>query len=260
MDLALGGKVALVAGGSRGIGAAAARLLAQEGAVVAVAARGGDGLDAMVAELGAARALAITADFSRSADADAAVEAVVRGFGRLDVLVVSIGAAQGGLFWELDDPVWTTAFDLKFMGMVRLLRAAAPVMKAQGCGSIVVVVGNNGRQPGARMLPGSAANAACLAVVKGLGDELAPYGVRVNAVNPGPTRTDRWDVLMRNLAAGSGRSVAEEEAEQFARIPIGRIGDPAEVAVLIALLASERSATVAGASITADGGATKALA
>ena len=260
MDLELGGKVALVAGGSRGIGAATARRLFEEGAFVAVAARDGAALDVMSRTLGPDRGLTIAADFSRGADADASVKATVERFGRIDILVVSIGAAQGGLFWTLDDPTWAAAFDLKFMGMVRLLRAAAPIMREQRFGAIVAVVGNNGRQPHPRMLPGSAANAACLAVVKGLGDELAPYGVRVNAVNPGPTRTDRWGVLMRNLAAANGRSVAEEEAEYLARIPIGRISEPEEVADLIALMASDRFATMTGASITADGGATKALA
>ena len=149
---------------------------------------------------------------------------------------------------------------LKFMGTVRLLRAAAPVMKAQGAGAMVVVVGNNGRQPQARLIPGSSVNAALLAVVKGLADELAADGVRVNAINPGPTRTDRWDTLMRNLSQRSNRSQADEEAQQLAMIPMGRINEADEMGRMIAVMASGLAPTMTGVSVTADGGATKALA
>jgi 3-oxoacyl-[acyl-carrier protein] reductase len=262
MDLGLKNKTALIAGASAGIGAAAARALAGEGARLALASRGGDALAALTAELQGAGvdAFAVHADLTAPADADKAVKAALDRFGRIDVLVISIGAAQGGLFWELDDAVWEQAFALKFMGMIRLLRAAAPVMKAQGSGSIIVVVGNNGRQPQARLGPGSAVNAACLAVVKALGDELAPHGVQVNAVNPGPTRTGRWDNLMRNLSATSGRAAAEEEAAQMAMIPAGRINEPEEIGRLIAMLASGLTGAMNGTSVTVDGGATRSLA
>ena len=258
MDLGLKGKAVLIAGASKGIGAATARLMAQEGARLALAARDPDALAALAGSL-AGEAKAIAADFTEASSGEAAVRRAIQALGRLDVLVISIGAAQGGLFWELDEAVWETAFALKFMGMVRLLRAAAPVMKAQGSGSIIVVVGNNGRQPHPRMLPGSSANAACLAVLKGLSEELAPHGVRVNAVSPGPTRTGRWDTLMTNLSAGSGRSVEDEEADQLARIPTGRANAPEEIARLIAMFASELAPGLTGANLTCDGGATKAL-
>jgi NAD(P)-dependent dehydrogenase (short-subunit alcohol dehydrogenase family) len=261
MDLGLTGKAVLIAGGSAGIGAAAARAFAAEGARVAITgrdtaalAKGAEALRALGAE-----ALTVTADFTRAGDAEAAVQAAVDGFGRLDVLVVSVGAAQGGLFWTLDDAVWEAAFALKLMGTVRLLRAAAPLMRDQGAGSIVVVVGNNGRQPGARLAPGSAVNAACLAVVKALADELAPHGVRVNAVNPGPTRTRRWDTLMTNLAAGSGRSVEDEEAKALAPIPLGRINDADEIGRIVAFVASEAGGAMTGTGVTVDGGLTRAL-
>lgn len=261
MDLELTGKVALVAGASKGIGAATARLLAAEGARLVLAARAGEALSALAQELrdGGAEVEVVEVDFLQSGSGEAAVVAATSRFGALDILVVSIGAAQGGRFDDLDDAIWDTAFALKFMGMVRLLRAATPVMREQGRGSIVAVVGNNGRQPHPRMLPGSAANAACLAVLKGLSEELAPEGVRVNAVNPGPTRTGRWDTLMANLAAGSGRSPADEEADQLVRIPMGRINAPEEIARLVAVLASDVAPSLTGSGLTSDGGATKAF-
>ncbi|MDZ4374206.1 MAG: SDR family oxidoreductase [Phenylobacterium sp.] len=261
MDLGLSGKVALVAGASDGIGAATARRLSEEGARLALVARPSARLDGVAGALASngGEAIALGLDLTDKDSAAAAVEATLARYGRLDVMVVSIGAAQGGLFWDIPDETWEAAFALKFMAMVRLLRAAAPVMCERGSGSIVVVVGNNGRQPHPRMLPGSAANAACLAVVKGLADELAPHGVRVNALNPGPTRTARWDRLMGGLAAASGRTPDAEEADQVARIPMRRLNEPDEVARLATLLASDIAPSLTGDGLTCDGGATKGL-
>jgi NAD(P)-dependent dehydrogenase (short-subunit alcohol dehydrogenase family) len=259
MDLGLQDKVALVFGGSQGIGRAAAERFLAEGAKVAVTGRSLESF-AVQGDFGDGAMLTLAADLTVAGSAEAAVSAVIAEHGRLDVLVVSAGAAQGGLFWELDDAVWEEALALKFLGLVRALRAASVVMKDQGSGAMVAVVGNGGKQPNKRMLPGGAANAACLAVVRGLAEELAPYGVRVNAVNPGPTRTARWDRLISGLAAGSGEDAAEVEKQQTAGIPLGRINEPEEVAQMIAFLASDAAGTITGTSLTADGGMTAAIA
>lgn len=255
MDLGLSGKVALIFGGSQGIGRAAAERLHKERATLALTARAVKNFTDSPEG-----ALLLAADLTTAGDAEQAVEAVIQHYGRLDILVISAGAAQGGVFWELDDQAWEDAWQLKFLGMVRALRAGALAMKDQQSGNIVAVVGNGGKQPNKRMLPGGAANAACLAVVRGLAEELAPHGVRVNAVNPGPTRTSRWDRLIGGLAASSGQSPAEIEAHQFANIPLGRITEPEEVANMIAFLGSDRSGTITGTSLTADGGMTAAIA
>lgn len=261
MDLGLRGKAALVIGASQGIGAGAARALAAEGARVALAARSADGLETLAREVRAlgAETLVATGDLTRAGDAERLVAETVAAFGRLDVLIVSAGAAQGGPFLELDDGVWEDALSLKFMGMVRALRAAIPPMRDGGGGRIVVVVGNNGRQPNPAMLPGSAANAACLAVIKGVADAVAADGITVNALNPGPTRTGRWARLIQNLARQANRSPEEVEQEQLARLPAGRIGDPDAMGRLAAILASDLADLVTGAGLTADGGATKGL-
>ncbi len=255
MNLGLTGKTALVFGASRGIGAAASRALAAEG--VRVALTGRTPPEAFAAELGG---LALAADLTRSGEAERAVAATLAAFGRIDIVVVSVGAAQGGLFWELDDAVWESALDLKFMGLVRALRATSPVLRDQGAGRIIAVVGNLGRQPGKRLLPGSAANAACLALVRGAAEELSDHGVQVTAINPGPTRTDRWTTLIDNLAASSGRSRDEVEAEQLANMPGGRIAEADEIGGLIAVLASDLAGHVTGTSLTVDGGMTKGIA
>lgn len=258
MDLGLAGKAALVAGATEGIGRATAQVLAAEGAHVFALARRAEGLQALQKEIGGGWA---TADLTDTASTNAAVEAACDHFGTApDVVVVSAGAAQGGLFWEIEDETWADAMNLKFMGTVRLLRAVAPRMARAGRGRIVVIVGNNGKQPSARMAPGSAANAACLAVISALAQELAPLGISVNALNPGPTRTNRWDVLIDRLARLEGRPRAEVEAERLATMPRGRIGEPEEMARLAAVLASDLADMITGTSLTADGGATRALA
>lgn len=257
MDLGLGGKKAIVAGATQGIGRAITEALVAEGAEVFALARDAGRLQELSARVGGGW---VAADLTDTPSTEAAVQAACDHFGTPDILIVSAGAAQGGLFWEIDDRTWHDAIELKFMGMVRLLRAVAPRMAKAGHGRIVVIVGNNGKQPSARMAPGSAANAACLAVISALAEELAPLGISVNALNPGPTRTNRWDVLIDRLATQSGRPAQDIEAERLAMMPRGRIGTPEEMARLAVVLASDLADMVTGTSLTADGGSTRALA
>lgn len=256
MDLGLKGKYIAIIGASRGIGAASARAIAAEGAIPILMARPSAALNDLALELKAPK---IAIDASDSTKVAEAFTQVSQAYQTLDGCIISVGAAQGGLMWALDDRVWQDAMDLKFMGTLRVLRAIAPMMQAQGHGKIVVVVGNNGRQPHPRMLPGSAANAACLALVRGLAEELAADGVSINALNPGPTRTDRWDRLIANMATAEGRPASEIEARQLATMPRGRIAEPEEMGRLAAILCSDLADMVTGSALTADGGATKGL-
>ncbi len=263
MDLGLTDKAAIVTGGNKGLGAASARQLAAEGARLLLTARDQSDLAAEAERLRGAGADAvetIAADLTRPEDAARVAAAAQVSFGRIDILVNCAGASQGGVFWDIPDEVWEDSLALKFMGTVRMIRAALPAMRAQKYGRIVTVVGNTGRQPNPRMLPGAAANAALLAVTKGLAEEVAGDGVVINAVNPGPTRTERWQTLMQNLAASTGRSVADVEGDFMQEIPMARLGEPDEIARLIAFLASDAAANMTGTSVTADGGWTKALA
>ena len=258
MDLKLDGKIALVTGSNKGLGAASARALAADGAKLFLTARNQADLDAVATEIGGETTV-LACDLTDADGADRVAAAALDRYGRIDILVNCAGASQGGLFWEIPDQIWQDSLELKFMANVRMMRAVIPAMRAQQYGRIVNVIGNNGKQPSPRLLPGSAANAALLAVTKGLADEVAGDGIVVNAVNPGPTRTERWNTLMANLAAASDRSVDEVEQDFMSQIPMNRLGAPEEIAGIVAFLASDAAANMTGTSITADGGWTKAL-
>ncbi|MDJ0951980.1 MAG: SDR family oxidoreductase [Alphaproteobacteria bacterium] len=263
MDLHLTDKAAVVTGGNKGLGAATAHRLAAEGARLCLTARDGDQLAAAAREIEMAHGGAcatVAADLTEAGGADTVAAHAVETLGRIDILVNCAGASQGGRFWEIPDHVWQESLDLKFMGTVRMIRAVIPHMRAQGSGRIVTVVGNTGRQPNPRMLPGAAANAGLLAVTAGLAQEVAADGIVVLAVNPGPTRTERWNGLMASLAEQSGRTVAEVEGDFLREIPMDRLGEPDEIARIVTFLASDAAGYATGTSLTADGGWTKAIA
>lgn len=263
MDLRLRGKVAMVSGASKGIGRAVAVGLAEEGARLALNARGAERLTAVAEEIArryGVEVVAIPGDLSQLADIQAFVRRTVDRFGRVDILVNCAGSSQGGVFWEVPDEVWLDSWGLKLFGYVRLMREVLPHMIRQGGGRIVNVVGNSGRQPIPTMLPGGSANAALLAITKGVADAVAKHNIVVNAVNPGPIRTERWDGLMERLGKALGLSAAEYEATFVREIPMGRVGRPEEIADLVVFLASERASFLTGVSVTADGGMTRSMA
>ena len=245
----LDGKRVLVTAAGQGIGRACAEAMAAEGAQVFAT----DINMETLATLDGAETFQMDAS-----DPDQIIAAAERA--RPDILVNCAGASQGGVFWEIPDKIWQDSLDLKFLGTIRMIRAVIPQMRKQKYGRIVTVAGSAGKQPHARILPGSAANAALLAVTTGLAQEVAADNIVVNAVNPGPSRTERWNTLMKNLASNSGTTVEDVEQGFMADIPMNRLGEPEEIARLIAFLASDAAANMTGTSITADGGWTKALA
>lgn len=262
MDLQLNEKVALITGATGGLGAACARELASEGARLFLCARTESDLEDLVAELGKAGCDGVrwlAADLTSSEAAGEVAASAEQAFGRVDVLVNCAGASAGGLFWELPDSAWEDSMALKFMATIRMIRAVLPGMIERRYGRIVTLVGNSGREPDPRMLPGAAANAGLLAVTTGLAREVAEHGVVINAVNPGPTRTGRWEGMMESFAARSGKTPEEEERSFLNAIPQKRLGTTGEIARLVAFLASDAAPHVTGRSITADGGAARAI-
>jgi len=262
MDLGLKGKVALVTGGSKGIGKAIARGLADEGAKVAICARGKGDLDHAIADISKSTGgeiVAVAGDLTRESDVQKIVDATIGRFGRIDILINNAGAAPGGLLLDLTEEDWQTALQLKFMGYVRCMKAVIPHMLKQGGGRIVNVIGNDGVKPIGIELTPSAANAADLAVTVALAEQYGKHNICINAVNPGPVATERWDYLIGGIAKVRKISVDEAQKRAERSIPLGRICTPEEVANVAIFVASERASFMNGALITLDGGQRKAL-
>jgi NAD(P)-dependent dehydrogenase (short-subunit alcohol dehydrogenase family) len=244
MDLGLSGQVALVTGGSRGIGRAIATQLAREGARVALLARDEAALERTRAELaGDSDVIAVSADTTDQAAVDAAVGRVVEAFGRIDVVVnaaatpaSSTGAGPG--LAGADPGEILTQVDTKVLGYLRVIRAAVPHLRAAGGGRIVNISGMNARATGA--IGGSIRNIGVVALSKNLADELGKDNIAVTVVHPGMTRTERV--------------FTDAMEEQSVANALGRAIDAAEVADLVTFLASPRAAAANGAVVTADGG------
>lgn len=256
MDLGLKGRCALVTGGSMGIGKAAALELATEGCRVAIAARGREALGAAAAEIGHGT-LAVQADCTRPHDVQRMVAEVHGRFGRIDILVNSIGAARSGHFLELTEEEWRESLELKLFGVVRCCREVVPHMRSQRWGRIVNLIGHRGRQPETQAMPAGVANAGLINFTKALADEFVRDGILVNGVSPCPMQTRRLDYMVKAKAAMTG--ISEQAArEEFLRdIPIGRFARPEEIAPLIAFLASARNTYISGTTLAIDGGATR---
>ena len=257
MDLGLTGKVAIVTGGTQGIGRATALTLAREGAAVAIAARGQERLDRTAAEIRAAggRVAAIRADVSQAADCERVVAEAVKTFGRLDILINNAGTSATGEFAAASDAVWQADFDLKLFAAIRLARLAIPHMKRQGGGRIVNLTNIGAKQPRAKSMPTTVTRAAGLAFTKALSKELAPDNILVNTVCIGLVRAGQHEAR----AARQGVDLEQLYAAMGKDIPLGRVGRAEEVANVIAFLVSDAASFVSGTSVNLDGGASAVL-
>jgi NAD(P)-dependent dehydrogenase (short-subunit alcohol dehydrogenase family) len=255
VELGLGGKVALVTGGSEGIGHASARRLAGEGARVALCARRPDVLEdaarAIRDETGV-EVLAVPADVTRPEEVERFVDAATDHFGRIDILFNNAGRSFARSFLDVSDEDWQADFDLKFYGAVRASRLVIPRMRAAGGGRIVNLVTIGGKQPGPRSVPTSVSRAAGLALTKALSKELAPDRITVNAVCVGLIKSMQHERTWRR--EGGAGTLDDWYAERGRAIPLGRVGEAEEVADLVAFLASDRAAYITGAAINIDGG------
>jgi len=256
MKLGLEGKLALVTGGSRGIGLACARLLAQEGARVAIASRTPSHLEDARANLaGAGIPVAIyPADLRDAGAAAAMVDAVETELGAIEVLVNSAGAAKRYNPESLDAAAWHDTMDAKYFATVHVVDPVIKRMGARGRGVIVNIIGQGGKVAGIHHIAGGAANAALMLVTAGLSSAYAKRGVRVVAINPGATLTDRVQESLALEAAQQGVSVEEARKRGEARIPMGRYATAEDIARMAVFLASEQASYVTGAIVPMDGG------
>ncbi|MEJ7759309.1 MAG: SDR family oxidoreductase [Gemmatimonadaceae bacterium] len=262
MDLGLGGKVALVAAASKGLGRAIAEELGGEGVNLILCARGEPALDATrdaIVKMSGVDALSVVADVSVPTDVTRVVDEGLRKFGRIDILVTNAGGPPGGVFESLSAEMWDAAVRLTLMSAVNLARGVLPGMKERKWGRIINVTSIAVKQPVNGLMLSNSVRSAVTGFARTLANEVAPQGITVNNILPGYTRTDRVEELATAIASREGSSVSEALGGWKAEIPMGRLGEPRELAALAAFLASERASYITGTSIAVDGGWIKGL-
>jgi 3-oxoacyl-[acyl-carrier protein] reductase len=262
MELGLAGKVALVAGSSSGLGRAVAEELAREGASLVICARGEERLLEAREQLAAGHGVeveAVSVDLSRPDEVDRLVASALERFGRVDVLFTNTGGPPAGPFGAHSPEVWEGAVRQNFFSVVNLVRGVVPGMKERGWGRIVNCTSVAVKQPIDGLMLSNSVRAAVTGFARTLANEVAPHGVTVNNVLPGFTRTDRLVELAERIARDRGVSVDEAYGQWEEAIPAGRLGEPPELAALVAFLASDRAAYITGQSICVDGGWVRGL-
>jgi NAD(P)-dependent dehydrogenase (short-subunit alcohol dehydrogenase family) len=250
--------VAFISGGARGMGAAEARLFAAEGAKVAI----GDVLEAegqaLAAEIsawageGSGEAVFLPLDVTDAAQWQSAIDTTVARFGKLDILVNNAGSALPGTFEEVDEASWRADLDVKLFAAMHCVRTALPYLKKSPQARIININSIVGRQIAPEYIANSTDRAACLAFSKGLSDNLAPYGILVNSVNPGNVKSQAWGSTLDYFAPDA--DLKDYYALASRETPLGRVAEAAEIAAVVTFLASKRASYVTGASIDVDGG------
>ncbi len=257
MDLGLKGKVAMVAGASRGLGFAIARELAREGARVSLASRDAPAIASAaekIHEETGAEALGVAADL-RSLDALTGWHrATLEKFGGVDLLVTNSGGPPAGTFDNFDDAAWQKAFDLLVMSVLRMIRLAAPSMTARGGGSILVLTSSSVKEPVPNLILSNVLRPSVTALAKSLANEFAGRKIRVNHLLPGRIATDRLKELDEINSKKAGIAIEEHQRRLRATIPLGRYGQPEEFARAAVFLLSDAGSYITGASLQVDGG------
>ena len=258
MDLGLSGKVALVAAGSKGIGLAVAKMLADEGCKVSICGRHQESLDTAINAIGHG-AIGIECDVSVNADIDNWIQESRSKLGPIDILVTNTGGPPAGSWQTITDEQWQSGFDSTLMNVVRMVRTVSSEMKERGGGRIVHNTSLVAKEPNALLPISSTLRAGLMALTRLQALELAPYGITVNGVLPGHTLTDRQLHLAEIRAKRDGITPAEALLMQASEVPMKRLGKPEEIAAAIAFFCSQPGAYITGTSLLVDGGMTKGL-
>jgi 3-oxoacyl-[acyl-carrier protein] reductase len=252
MDLGLAGKVAIVTGGSRGLGFAAAQALVAEGAHVMICARGEDALKRAAADLqktssAGARVAFVAADVSTEAGNQNVVDGALKEFGRIDVVINNVGTAKGADLETTTDADWQEAFDQTLFPAIRMSRLAVPHIRKQGGGALIIVSSIFGRESGGRMTY-NAVKAAEISLTKSLAQQLAKDQIRVVSVAPGSILFEggSWWKRQQSDPEGIAKFVKQE-------LPFGRFGKPEEIGSAIAFLASPKASWISGTTVVVDG-------
>jgi len=262
MDLGLVGRVAIVAAASKGLGRAVAEEFAREGAQIAICSRDGDNLEKAAAHI---REVTKQDPFRQVVDVTDPtaiakfVAAVEERFGRIDICVTNSGGPPAHSFADTKPEEWRAAVDQLLMSTVAFARATLPRMQRNKWGRFITITSSAVKQPMDGLLLSNSIRAAVTGLARTLANEYAKYGITVNNVCPGYTRTARSDDLAKSISAGSGVQPEEVFAQWAREIPAGRIGTPEEFAAVVTFLASARAGYVNGTSIAVDGGLVRSL-
>jgi 3-oxoacyl-[acyl-carrier protein] reductase len=257
MELGINDRVAVVTASSQGLGRAIAEGLAAEGAAVALCARRREPLEEAahaIAQQTRARALAVVADVAGAEGCERLIRTTLDHFGRIDILVTNSGGPAPGAFDACDDDLWEQALQNTLLNVVRLVRLAVPSMKSRRWGRIVNVTSITARQPIPGLVLSNSLRPAVVGLAKTLADELAPHGILVNNVCPGLHKTDRLMHLVQDKPDPDS-----ELRKLTAAIPLGRLGEPRELASVVVFLCSERASFVTGTSVVVDGGTVRGI-
>ncbi len=262
MDLGIKGETALVVGASEGIGYESAKGLLEEGAEVLICSRSADKLKAAARKLEQATERKVrwfAADVTKAEDVAKLKGWLEKEAARLDILVSAVGGSQRALFEELDDAAWYANYEFNILGTVRVIRVSLDLLKRSGKGRIVILGAAGPRMPYPHQLVSNVHKAGLIALVKTLGVEFQPYGIRVNSVSPGRTLTSLWRTRIDKMSNERGVS-REEVVKAFSHeIPLGRFGRPDEIAPMVVFLASHKTSYITCQSILVDGGIARGL-
>jgi 3-oxoacyl-[acyl-carrier protein] reductase len=262
VDLKLGGKVAIVTASSRGIGRATAEAFAAEGTRITMCARTAADVTRAADEIRArtgAQVLAVRADLTKADDIQDLVRRTVDAYGTVDILANNAGGPPAGTFDDMSDAEWHAAFELTLLSTVRLVRAVIPHMRRAGGGAIVNLQSSSVKVPLDNMILSNSIRTGVIGLAKSLSLELAKDNIRVNTVLPGSILTDRLRQMLVLQSKNSGQSVEEVQRLREAKIPLGHLGSPEDLADMIVFLASDRAKYVTGVTVQVDGGLVRSL-
>lgn len=262
MDLLLAGKVAMVAGASRGLGKAVAAALAEEGAQLSICARTSDALKRTAESIEQQHAVSVLAqpvDVTSDSEVASWVDATRERFGHVDVLVTNAGGPPASRFDTTELADWKTGIELNLLSTIHLCRAVVPLMRERKAGRIVAITSISVKQPVDGLILSNVTRLGVVGLFKTLANELAPEGIGVNVVCPGYTRTDRLEELAARMSKQRNVTEAAIYDDWTAEIPMKRLGEPEEFAAVVAFLCSQRASYVTGTCLQIDGGAVKGI-